>query len=42
VTDAVEIRLIADNGTDEIKLQLFKNGSTDYTCDVFVTVHRTA
>lgn len=40
-TDACEIRLTADNATDEIKLQLFKNNANNYTVDVYVTVHRT-
>ena len=42
LTDTVEVRLIADNGTDEIKLQLYKINANNFTVDVFVTVHRTA
>lgn len=39
VTDAVEIRIVAGNAPDELKLQLFKNNANNYTVDVFVTYH---
>lgn len=39
LTDTVEIRIVAGNGPDELKLQLFKINGNNYTVDVYVTYH---
>lgn len=41
-TDAVNIQIVADDGSDELVIRLTKSGSSDYTVDLFVLVHATA
>lgn len=41
-TDTVDIQVVADNGTDELQIQLTKANANDYTVDLFVLVHVTS
>jgi hypothetical protein len=41
-TDSVNVQIVADNGTDELQIQLTKSNANDYTVDLFVLVHATA
>jgi len=41
-TDTVDVQVVADNGTDELQIQLTKANANDYTVDLFVLVHVTA
>lgn len=41
-TDGVDVQVVADNGTDELQIQLTKANANDYTVDLFVLVHVTA
>jgi len=41
LTDLVSIQLVADNTTDEIKIQLTKNNSNDYQVDLWINAHVT-
>lgn len=41
-TDGVDVQVVADNGTDELQIQLTKSNANDYTVDLFVLVHVTS